>query len=192
MKCRVVETSKNDRESIEIFSTQSMSAQTRDFHLLMREVIIYPITSAHTRRGEGEGRTVGDLVASFNVRFGVNDNLLLAHDGDDTSVAIRRTAMIDESSIRTQNRQHSLGLEKIVSEPKISFLRRINNEILVHSEQIAGSDSLSLVSLLPSISDLLSDQFSNVFDDHFSDRNMSTSSSAQAHQKEKKYSLESE
>lgn len=67
-------------------------------------------------------------------------------------------------------------------EPKISFLCCVDDEILVDSEEITRSDTLSLVGLLPSIGDLLSDQFSNVFDDHFSDRNMSTSNLVSAAQ----------
>ena len=69
-----------------------------------------------------------------------------------------------------------------MEEPKISFLCCVDDEILIHSEQITGSDTLSLVGLLSSIGNLLSNQFSDVFDYHFSDRNMPAESSATAQQ----------
>jgi hypothetical protein len=56
--------------------------------------------------------------------------------------------------------------------PKIALLRRIDDEILVDSEQITTPNALALVGLLSPIRDLLPNELPNVLDDHLAGRDV--------------------
>jgi len=43
--------------------------------------------------------TVSDLIARFYICLSINHNFLLAIDSDDLSSAIRRAAMVDETTV---------------------------------------------------------------------------------------------
>jgi hypothetical protein len=52
-------------------------------------------------RGSGEHRrTVCDLLAGVDGRFGVNNDLLDAVDRDDASGAVGRTAVVDQATVK--------------------------------------------------------------------------------------------
>ena len=57
--------------------------------------------------------------------------------------------------------------------PKVALLGRIDDEVLVDAEEVAASDTLTLVRLLSPIRDLLPDQLSDVLDHHLASGNES-------------------
>lgn len=78
---------------VEVPAALCGATQTRNFILLDWEMIIcvfFPqkASASSSARNAPSSRTVSYLVAEFYILFGVDDNLLLAVDGDDLSRAI--------------------------------------------------------------------------------------------------------
>ena len=73
---------------VEVPAALCGATQTRNFILLDWEMIICVASASNSVGKAPSSRTVSYLVAEFYILFGVDDNLLLAVDGDDLSRAI--------------------------------------------------------------------------------------------------------
>jgi hypothetical protein len=83
--------------------------------------------------------------------------------------------MIDETSEGEDARQSRDGGRREERDvPQVPFLRSVDDEVFVDSEEVGTTDSLSLVGFLTTICDLLSNQLADVLDDHLSSRDEST------------------
>ena len=93
---------------------------------------------------------MGQELTSRNILEGIDDDSLRALDLDDLRRTIRRAAVVDEPRDAT-------------------LLRRINDRVLVDSEEVTGANTLQVVLGLAEIGDALSDLLTYVFDDHVVD-----------------------
>jgi hypothetical protein len=126
-------------------STATRSTQARNFLIFFGKMII-----------------ISYFIARMNIQLCVNDNLFLSVDRDDFCGTVRCTRMIDEAPGYKPVGEFNAKTTSDKNSPKITFLGSIDDEIVIYSEEITGTDSLTLIYPFSTISNCYPNNLSKI------------------------------